>query len=89
MLVFALNTGLRCGDIFQPALFSTCTRRKTHRVLTIPLNDKAYHVLDAWNTMQKGPYVFHNQMTWQTLRHTFASRLKRMKIGYDRYRRNG
>jgi hypothetical protein len=34
--------------------------QKTRRVLTIPLNDAAHGVLEAWNAMRKGPYVFFN-----------------------------
>jgi len=76
MVVFALNTGLRCGDIFnlQWKEVDLEKRRmnvfvqKTHRVLTIPLNDAAYGVLDAWGAMQKGPYVFYNPMTGDRFR---------------------
>jgi integrase len=91
MLVFALNTGLRCGDIFnlQWKEVDLQKRRlnvfvqKTHRVLTIPLNDAAYGVLDAWSTMQKGPYVFYNQMTgdrFRDLKAGFKQACKRAQL---------
>lgn len=76
MIVFALNTGLRCGDIFnlQWKEVDFEKRRlnvlvqKTRRVLTIPLNDAAYGVVDAWDAIRKGPYVFYNQMTGDRFR---------------------
>jgi integrase len=82
MIVFALNTGLRCGDIFnlQWKEVDFDRRRlsafvqKTRRVLIIPLNDAAYGVLEAWSAMRKGPYVFFNQMT--------SDRFRDLKAGF-------
>jgi len=76
MIVFALNTGLRCGDIFnlQWKEVDFDRRRlsafvqKTRQVLIIPLNDSAYGVLEGWSGMRKGPYVFFNQMTGDRFR---------------------
>ena len=57
MIIFALNTGLRCGDIFKLQWKEVDFERrrlnafvqKTRRVLIIPLNDAACAVLEAWN----------------------------------------
>jgi integrase len=63
MILFALNTGLRCGDIFNLQWKEVDFERrrlnafiqKTRRVLIIPLNDTASGVLDAWSAMRKVP----------------------------------
>jgi integrase len=76
MIIFGLNTGLRCGDIFNLQWKEVDFERrrlnafvqKTRRVLIIPLNDAACDVLEAWNAMRKGPYVFFNQMTGDRFR---------------------
>jgi integrase len=76
MIVFALNTGLRSGDIFNLHWKEVDFERrrlnafvqKTRRVLIIPLNDAAHGVLEAWKAMRKGPYVFYNQMTGDRFR---------------------
>jgi integrase len=76
MIVFALNTGLRCGDIFklQWEEVDFEQRRlvflvqKTSKLLKLPLNDSAYSVLQAWQAIGKGPYVFYNQMTGDRFR---------------------
>jgi integrase len=76
MIVFALNTGLRSGDIFnlQWKEVDLEQRRlnvlaqKTRRIVSIPLNNAAYSVLEAWHGMRKGPYVFYNQMTGDRFR---------------------
>jgi integrase len=76
MIVFALNTGLRSGDIFNlhwkevdfESRRLNVFVQKTRRVLIIPLNDAAYSVLEAWSAMRKGPYVFYNQMTGDRFR---------------------
>jgi integrase len=76
MIVFALNTGLRSGDIFKLQWEEVDLEQrqlhvlieKTRRVLTIPINDAAYGILAAWNGMRKGPYVFYNHMTGDRFR---------------------
>ena len=76
MVVFALNTGLRSGDIFNlqwkevdlETLRLNVLVQKTRRQIVIPLNDAAYGVLAAWLAMRKGPYVFYNQMTGDRFR---------------------
>jgi len=76
MIVFAINTGLRCGDIFKmqweevdleaPRL--KIIMQKSRKPLVIPLNDTALCILEAWHGMKKGPYVFYNQMTGDRFR---------------------
>jgi integrase len=76
MIVFALNTGLRSGDIFKLAWEEVDLEQrqlnflvqKTQKLLPIPINDAAYAVLTAWHSMKKGPYVFYNQMTGDRFR---------------------
>jgi integrase len=76
MVVFALNTGLRSGDIFnlkweevdlEQSRLNVLVQ-KTRKLLAIPLNDAAYGILGAWQGMRKGPYVFYNQMTGDRFR---------------------
>jgi len=76
MIVFALNTGLRCGDIFKLAWEEADLEekrlvflvQKTHKLLSLPLNDSAYGVLQAWQAIRKCQYVFYNQMTGDRFR---------------------
>lgn len=76
MIVFAINTGLRCGDIFdlQWEEVDSQERRlniimqKSRKRLSVPLNDTACTVLEAWRGMKKGPYVFYNHMTGDRFR---------------------
>ena len=81
MIVFALNTGLRSGDIFQllweevdmEARRLDKLVQKTRQQLEVPLNDSAYEILVAWQAMKKGPYVFYNHMTGDCFRDLKAS----------------
>ena len=71
LIQFAINTGLRSGDIFnlkwevidlenhrlKPHV------RKTRRPLALPLNDTAFEILSARQAVQHGPYVFYNAAT--------------------------
>lgn len=107
LLLFAVNTGLRCGDIFDLMWEEVDLEKqrlsiimgKTRRRLDVPLNETAFAVLEAKAAAKHGPYVFYNpvtgdrfydlkagwkaairraglaNLTWHTLRHTFASRL--------------
>jgi integrase len=76
MIVFAINTGLRCGDIFdlQWEEVDSQERRlniimqKSRKRLSVPLNDTACTILEAWRGMKKGPYVFYNHMTGDRFR---------------------
>jgi integrase len=107
LIRFALNTGLRVGEIFSLrwshvdltrgilAVFAS----KTQTIREIPFNSETRKVLEAWNLNKKNDCVFYNpqtgrpfvdlktgfalacekaeisDVTWHTLRHTFASRL--------------
>lgn len=76
MIVFAINTGLRCGDIFDLQWEEVdfegrrlkIVMQKSRKPLGIPLNDSACGILEAWHGMKKGPYVFYNHMTGDRFR---------------------
>lgn len=76
MIVFAINTGLRCGDIFDLQWEEVdfdgrrldIIMQKSRKPLRIPLNDPAFSILEAWHGMRKGPYVFYNHMTGDRFR---------------------
>ena len=108
LICFALNTGLRVGEIFSLrwshvdlargilAVFAS----KTQTIREIPINSETRRVLEAWKLNRKNEDVFYNpqtgkpfvdlktgfalacekagisDVTWHTLRHTFASRLE-------------
>ncbi len=104
---FALNTGLRIGEIFGLLWSSVDWEKnilnvfapKTQKVREVPLNAEARRVLEFWRLGKKNEFVFYNpesgkpfvdlktgfklacnkagitDVTWHTLRHTFASRL--------------
>jgi integrase len=71
MVVFALNTGLRSGDIYRLTWREVdleqrrlnLIARKTARPLELPLNDDAHAVLRARQAHERGPYVFYNPDT--------------------------
>jgi integrase len=107
LIRFAVNTGLRTGEIFSLRWSHVDLNRgilsvfasKTQTIREIPLNSEARKVLEAWKLNQKNEIVFYNpqtgkpfvdlkagfalacekagiaDVTWHTLRHTFASRL--------------
>src|ERR1043166_3919768 len=70
MIVFAIHTGLRCGDIFDlkweevdfQKRRQKIVMQKSRKPLRIPLNDTAFSMLEAWHGMKKGPCVFYNHM---------------------------
>ncbi len=76
MIVFAINTGLRCGDIFDLKWEEVDLEErrlniimmKSRKPLRVPLNDTAFGILEAWHGMRKGPYVFYNHMTGDRFR---------------------
>jgi integrase len=107
LIRFALNTGLRTGEIFslrwshvdlQRGILSVFAS-KTQTIREITINSEARKVLEAWKLNQKNEILFYNpqtgkpfvdlktgfalacekagiaDVTWHTLRHTFASRL--------------
>ena len=65
MIVFAINTGLRSGDIFKLRWEEVDLEhrrlkllvRKTRRMLELPLNEVAYAVLEGVSGIRKGPFV--------------------------------
>jgi integrase len=71
LIVFAINTGLRCGDIFhlqwqevdleQQRL--SIVMKKMRHTLEVPLNDTATEILDARRAVKHGPYVYYNAAT--------------------------
>ncbi|HXJ95763.1 MAG TPA: site-specific integrase [Terriglobia bacterium] len=71
MVVFALNTGLRSGDIYRLTWkevdldhrMLNLIVRKTAKPLEVPLNDDALGVLEARHTERRGAYVFGNPDT--------------------------
>jgi integrase len=107
LIRFAVNTGLRTGEIFSLRWSHVDLNRgilsvfasKTQTIREIPLNSEVRKVLEAWRLNQKNEIVFYNpqtgkpfvdlkagfalacekagiaDVTWHTLRHTFASRL--------------
>ena len=66
LVVFAINTGLRAGDILNlgweevdlEASIIVPKVRKNRKQLEIPLNDAAQRVVHAWHGMKKCRYVF-------------------------------
>jgi integrase len=107
LIRFALNTGLRVGEIFSlrwshvdlPRGILAVFASKTQTIREIPINSETRKVLEAWKLNKKSEDVFYNpqtgkpfvdlktgfalacekagisDVTWHTLRHTFASRL--------------
>lgn len=71
LVVFAINTGLRFGDILslrwkEVDLDSGMLRRvarKNRRMLELPLNEQAEAVLRAWLGIRKCDSVFYNPQT--------------------------
>ena len=42
--------------------------QKSRKPLSVPINDTALKVLEAWHGMKKGPFVFYNHMTCDRFR---------------------
>ena len=81
MILFAINTGLRSGEIFRLTWEEIDldlkrikpTVRKTRRALVLPLNDTAHKVLVGRHAVRHGPYAFYNPST--------GDRFKDCKLG--------
>jgi integrase len=71
MVAFAINTGLRCGDVFGLKWEEVDLEKrrlkvimgKTQRPLEVPLNEVACDKLQAWGAIRKCPFVFYNLAT--------------------------
>jgi integrase len=71
MVLFALHTGLRSGDIFRLKWEDINSRehqlkiivRKTQRELELPLTEEVFTVLEKWRAIRRCEYVFFNQLT--------------------------
>jgi integrase len=78
LIVFAINTGFRLGEILnlkweevdlEQATVRTLVR-KTQQMIDMPLNDEAERVVRGWKGIRKGEYVFYNPETgaqWKDL----------------------
>jgi integrase len=78
LVAFAVNTGLRLGEILnlkweEVDLENSVIKmlvKKNRRMLEVPLNDKALAVVRGWHGIQKSDYVFYNPETgdrWKDL----------------------
>jgi integrase len=87
MVLFAINTGLRCGDVFDLKWEEVDLERrrfklvmeKPGKVLKAPLNDVACSILESWMAIRKGPYVFYNQLTGDRFRDLKAGLTKAVR----------
>jgi integrase len=87
MVLFALNTGLRCGDLFDlrweevdlEGRRMARLMQKSKQMLKVPLNEVACEILKAWATQRKCPYVFYNQLTGDRFRDLKGSLKKAVK----------
>ena len=78
LVVFAINTGLRLGEIvslkweevdLENGILKLLVR-KNRRMLEVPLNDKALSVVRGWYGIRKCEFVFYNPETgkqWRDL----------------------
>ncbi len=78
LVTFAINTGLRLGEILNLTWeevdvengILTLLVRKSRRMLEVPLNDKALSVVKGWHGIRKCDVVFYNPETggqWKDL----------------------
>lgn len=87
MVLFAINTGLRCGDVFDLKWEEVDLENKglnlimgkTQRPLEVPLNDAACDTLKSWAAMKKCPFVFYNLATGDRFRDLKAGLNKAVK----------
>lgn len=78
LVTFAMNTGLRLGDILnlkweevdlEKGILNTVVRKR-RRMLEMPLNEKALSIANGWHGIRKGDHVFYNPETgtqWKDL----------------------
>jgi integrase len=78
LVTFAINTGLRLGEILnlrweEVDLENAAIKmlvRKNRRMLEVPLNDRALALVNGWSGLRKCEYVFYNPETggqWKDL----------------------
>jgi integrase len=78
LVKFAINTGLRLGEILNlkweevdlAARLLRMVVRKNQRMLEVPLNDNALAIVTGWHGIRKCEYVFYNPETgeqWKDL----------------------
>jgi integrase len=71
LICFALNTGLRIGEIFSLRWSNVDLQKgilavfasKTQTIREIPINSETRRVLEAWNLNKKNENVFYNPQT--------------------------
>lgn len=91
LIVFAINTGLRCGDLFNLKWEDVNIQEKqlsiimgkTRRRLEVPLNETAVEIVIAKQAVKHGPYVFYNPVTgdrFYDLKLGFKAILKRAAL---------
>lgn len=71
IVLLAINTGMRRGEIFQlqwsnidfysKTLTVEAGNAKSGKSRIIPLNDTAFHVLENWKPISQSQYVFHGK----------------------------
>jgi integrase len=92
MILFALNTGLRTSDIFNLQWVEVDIEqqrlkkivKKSDRPLSLPLNDRAFAIIEARQAIKHGPYVFYNPMTgdrFKDVKGALAAAAKRARVG--------
>ncbi len=91
LIRFALNTGLRIGEIFsfrwsnvdlQKGILSVFAP-KTQRIREVPVNSETRKVLEAWRLHKKSEFVFYNPETGKPfvdLKNGFALACKKAVI---------
>jgi integrase len=87
LVIFAINTGLRCGDVFDLKWEEVDLEQKrlnvimgkTQRPLEVPLNEVACDTIRAWEGMKKCPFVFYNLATGDRFRDVKAGLGKAVK----------
>ncbi len=91
LILFAVNTGLRCGDIFDlkwqevdlESKRIALIMGKTRHALEVPLNENAFGILSQKRAVMHGPYVFYNPATgdrYSDLKAGFKAALNRAKL---------
>jgi integrase len=71
LICFALNTGLRIGEIFSLRWSSVDLKNrilnvfapKTEKIREVPINEETRQVLEAWWLGKKNEFVFYNPVT--------------------------